>query len=159
MGKGARNRAKRKQTGQDTQAAGLTEALLEELFAVEDSAGFEELLARRPELMEPQVEDELRILATNDGYGTPFGHFADLLSGARTNLNDAWATYSRARAHVDELVHQLEGVQDTIRAAGDRRDFDEVVALTEEALPQSQRGRSRDAGGLPPRAARFGAPE
>lgn len=137
MGKGARNRAKRKKAAEEQQSNGLTEALLEELFAVEDPSGFAELLARRPELWGDQVEDQLHELAAVDGYGATFGHLAELLAGARTNLDHAWAKYERARRNADDLARQLERETSEIEAAAERREFDEVIALTDSAIPKA----------------------
>jgi CHAT domain-containing protein/tetratricopeptide (TPR) repeat protein len=83
------------------------------------------------------VLGELRTLAAHERYGAPFKHFADLLEGSRTNVEAAWDEYARARSHVDELVRQLEGVDEAVEAASKRRDFDEVLAFIDDAIPKA----------------------
>jgi CHAT domain-containing protein len=137
VGKGARNRARRKKATQKAPTTGLTEPLLGQLFAVKDLAVWRDLLSKRPELLDRQVLDELRALGAHERYGAPFQHFADLLDRSRTNVEAAWDEYARARSHVDGLVRELAGVDKAIEAASKRRDFDEVLTLIEDAIPKA----------------------
>jgi len=105
MGKGARNRAKRKEAAEEQQSNGLTEALLEELFAVDDPSGFAELLARRPELWGGQVEDQLRELAAADGYA---------------RRSDTWPSCSRGPARTSTtLGRSTSAPGDMLTTSGD----------------------------------------
>lgn len=132
-------RKKKKKGGHPAgQGPGLSEALLDELLAVENRSGLDELLVKRPELSSGRVGRELRELAAAPGFGAPFGHLAALLREARADRQAAWEKYQAARARGESLGQELEHEDALIEAALDCRQFDEALALIEAALPKAQ---------------------
>ena len=146
MGKGARNRAKRrKEAAQGGRFRmvdnGLTEELLEELFGLEDAFGLKGLLERHPELLRGRAAKELAALAEANEYAVNFRQFRDLIEGARTDIDDAWARFDEARACSARRGEELDRATDEIDAAVEAGDAERVLVLTQPALEMA-----RDAG-------------
>lgn len=110
---------------------------MDDLLGLESQSALEELLARRSELSTRRVVQELEELAAAPGYGAPFGHLATLILGARSDPEAAWTKYLAARTHGESLGQQLEREVEVIEGALERREFDQAIALIEEALPRA----------------------
>ena len=139
MGKGARNRAKRREEAERGPRPpmidnGLTEELLEELFGLEDAAALSALLARHPELQRGRAAKELEALAGANEYAVGFRQLRDLIQDFRTSPDAAWTRFDEARARTARLSDELAASTDEIDSAAEAGDFDRVLALIDPAL-------------------------
>jgi CHAT domain-containing protein/tetratricopeptide (TPR) repeat protein len=135
MGKGARNRRKRRATlpaDSDNLAA---EAVVEELLQLETLPAFEELLRRRESLRDPSVLAWIDGVAQDPVFGALFASLGGLLRDARTNPSRAWAAYDTRRKQAVENSERVQTLQQKIQQALDARQFDEVIPLAGEAIP------------------------
>lgn len=139
MGKGARNRARRREEGAGPREGGLTEVLLEDLFGVEDAEGLRDLVARHPGLFDGAAGAELGELAFAPAYGSMFARLLEAVEAAAEDPNAGWAILEAARRDADETGLRLEQDLQTIEAAVERRDLDTAVALVAPALAEASR--------------------
>lgn len=118
-------------------AGGLTESLLEELFALPGAEEFISLLVKRPELRTEAVKSQLRELSTAPGYGAGFASLLELIEGADQDVEAAWRKYEQRRRAAEEISAALIDTDAELTEAMERRDFQEALSITEWAIPKA----------------------
>ncbi|MDX6450659.1 MAG: hypothetical protein QOH16_708 [Gaiellaceae bacterium] len=115
---------------------GLSERLLQELFALRAAADLRSLLAARPELVGALVRNQLRELAAAPAYSPGFERLLSLLTDADTDIDAAWAEYERLMNDATAVGDKLADVETAVREALDGGDIDGVLELTASAIPR-----------------------
>jgi CHAT domain-containing protein/tetratricopeptide (TPR) repeat protein len=132
VGKGARNRAKKKAE------RGLSEELIHELWQLDSPDSLLTLLARHPDLEDGRANQELREMATMPGFGAGFAPFVELLSAIRRGPQSAWESFVRRRDEIEVISKCLERTSADIEKAEVSGDHDRVVALAAPAAQQAE---------------------
>ena len=120
------------------EASGVSEELIEELYALDGPVALLELLARRPDLEGGSTADDLRAMAELPGYGRGISMFVELIAGARSNLAEAWAAFERRRAEITQIAEELAPVLDEVEDAAERGDYEAVVGVAEAAAKRAE---------------------
>jgi tetratricopeptide (TPR) repeat protein len=134
VGKGARNRAKRKAEA----ARGRPEELIEKLWALDGPDELLALLDRYPDLEHGRAGEQLRQMAGMPGFGAGFAPFVHLIVAARTQPEAAWAEFERRRDEANQAGKDLERTLAAVEAASAAQDHDTVVALAAPAAEAAE---------------------
>ena len=134
MGKGARNRVKRKAEA----ARGLSEELMETLWALDGPDALLALLDQYPDLEHGRAAEQLRQMAEMPGFGAGFTPFVELIAVVRTRPEDAWVDFERRRDEAKRAGESLERTLAAIEAASAAQDYDTVVALAGPAAEAAE---------------------
>jgi CHAT domain-containing protein/tetratricopeptide (TPR) repeat protein len=135
MGKGDRNRRKRRASVPKVSKALQVDEIVQELMQLESLEAFEELLAHQPSLLDPQVLAWFDQVAQDPHYGPLFASLAQLLTDARGDPADAWTTFDARKREATVNLERAERLQQEVQQAIDAREFDRVVRLADQAIP------------------------
>lgn len=134
MGKGARNRARRNVEA----ARGLSEELIEKLWALDGPDQLLALLDRYPELEHGRAGEDMHQMAGMPGFGAGFAPLVDLITAARTQPGAAWAEFERRRDEATRAGEDLERTLAAVEAASAASDYDTVIALAAPAADAAE---------------------
>lgn len=112
--------------------------LLEDLTGLESEEDFRTLVARKPEVLGPEMREFLDQLAEHPGRGLLFRRYVRLVCEAVVAPEIAWRSYSRRLARDNETSAELGPIIDQINEAlaGDRPA--EAIALAEPAIEKAR---------------------
>lgn len=169
MGKGARNRQKRRASVPKPSSGATADAIVQELLQLTSLREFMELRRRQPALRDPSLLAWFDRVAQDPHFGALFASLGRLLRDARSNPPRAWAAYDARRKRATQSAERVERLQQEIQQALDARKFDDVIPLVDEAIPlagaaglgltvgslENQRGQARFQSSGPNRADRI----
>lgn len=112
--------------------------LVNHLEKIDDVEDFTRLLASHPQLLGKRVVNELLQLQEHEGFGVAFRAMADLVVDARQDPEQAWREYRSVMAKAEACAQSLEAIAGEIDAAVERRQHEDVIRLTEEALSDAR---------------------
>jgi tetratricopeptide (TPR) repeat protein len=135
MGKGARNRQKRRASVRKASTGATADAIVQELLQLKNLREFMDFLRREPALRDPSLLAWFDQVAQDPHFGALFASLGRLLRDARSNSPRAWAAYDARRKRATEGAEQVERLQQEIQRALDAREFDEVIPLADQAIP------------------------
>lgn len=135
MGKGARNRRKRRVSARKASTAPNIDLIIQELMQLKNLGEFLDLLRRRPALRDPSLLAWFDRVAQDPHFGASFASLGRLLRDARSNPACAWVAYDARRKRAAEGAERVERLQKEIQQRLDAREFDAVLPLVDEAIP------------------------
>jgi CHAT domain-containing protein/tetratricopeptide (TPR) repeat protein len=133
MGKGKRNRERRKRVIDPDQA-------LEQLLAIETKEQFLAQVEDHPELIGDAVSRQLSRMSEAP-YGDAFKRWERLVSTARKDPAVAWDKHSETLARDNAIGEELGQVVDEVEEAERQQELERVIGLSEDNVP-----RAMDAG-------------
>lgn len=131
MGKGARNRQKRREAN----GAG---DLVGELLQVKTYEEFSELLSKRPELVgDPVLEILDNARQEAGGAGLAFEPWYELIRHAQDDPEDAWSIFDDVMKSQAEAGNELQAELDAINKALDEHRAEDAIEVADAALPKA----------------------
>lgn len=137
MGKGKRNKTKRKQRHAGARVAPSLDRreLASAVFGVDSCEQFRQLLANEPRILDDATIAALDAPQHAAGFALQFWRLQVLLREARTDPDGAWTRRQAWFEKAKEASVQMESQLRVARAAQERGSYDEAIGLAEAALP------------------------
>jgi hypothetical protein len=133
MGKGKRNRERRKQRA--TEDPDDVAALVGELLAATEEGQYLDLLRRRPALLSDEMLDHVAEMRDGVDFGVILELHRQLLLGSREDSRSAWRRFQEEGAALERRGQQLAPQLEVIELALSDGRLGDVIALSDAARP------------------------
>jgi tetratricopeptide (TPR) repeat protein len=138
LGKGARNRKKRRDATPPRSRDEALQHVIECLFELNDFDAFAEELAEGPSFNRSDVRQHLETLSRDNGFAPIFAIARDVLRTAETDVARAWEDLLQRRAWYEEVSGRLGTLTNEAQNALASRAFERALSLIEPAVSEAR---------------------